>query len=64
MEHFFRLVLLYAVILVPLHFVEVDDKFVIEVCAMIGVTAAYGVAMLIFKTLKKKQHKNSEQKTE
>jgi len=54
MEHFFRLILLYAVYIVSVHFMDIEDKFIIQIGGIIGITLAYIVAMLIIKKRKKK----------
>ena len=54
MEHFFRLILLYAVYIVPVHFMDIEDKFIIQIGGVIGITLAYIVAMLIVKKMRKK----------
>ena len=53
MEHFFRLILLYAVYVVPIHFMEIDDKFIIQIGGILGITVAYIIAILILKKRKK-----------
>ena len=55
MEHLFRLILLYAVYIVPIHFMDIEDKFIIQIGGIIGITLAYIVAMLIIKRRKKKE---------
>jgi hypothetical protein len=64
MEHIFRIVLLYAVFLVPTYFMEIDDKFIIQIGGMLGITVAYVVSILILKRMKKKkeQGQGSEQR--
>ena len=59
MEHLFRIVLLYAVFLVPTYFMEIEDKFIIQIGGMLGITVAYILAMVI---LKRKKRKSVEQK--
>ena len=59
MEHVFRLVLLYAVYIVPVHFMDIEDKFIIQIGGVLGITVAYLVAMLIIKKLRKKKEGNS-----
>ena len=54
MEHFFRLILLYAVYIVPVHFMDIEDKFIIQIGGVIGITLAYIVAMLIIKKMREK----------
>ena len=54
MEHLFRLILLYAVYIVPVHFMDIEDKFIIQIGGVIGITLAYIVAMLIVKKMRKK----------
>lgn len=56
MEHIFRLFLLYAVFLVPTYFMEIDDKFIIQICGILGISVAYIIAVLILKKRKKKQN--------
>ena len=58
MEHFFRLILLYAIYIVPVHFMEIEDKFIIQIGGIIGITLAYIVAMLIIKKMRKKKEQN------
>ena len=55
MEHIFRLVLLYTVYIVPTYFMEIDDKFIIQIGGILGITVAYIVAILILKKRKKKE---------
>ena len=55
MEHIFRIFFLYAVFLVPTYFMEIDDKFIIQICGILGITVAYILAVLILKKRKKKQ---------
>lgn len=59
MEHIFRLILLYAVYIVPVHFMDIEDKFIIQIGGVLGITVAYLVAMLIIKKLRKKKEGNS-----
>ncbi len=59
MEHIFRLFLLYAVYIVPIHFMDIEDKFIIQIGGILGITVAYLVAMLIIKKLRKKKEGNS-----
>ncbi|MCQ2270785.1 MAG: hypothetical protein MJZ52_06130 [Bacteroidales bacterium] len=54
MEHFFRLVLLCGVYIVPLHFMDIEDKFIIQVTGVIGIVVAYFLALFIMKKLKKR----------
>lgn len=54
MEHAFRLILLYAVYIVPVHFMDIEDKFIIQIGGIIGITLAYIVAILIIKKMRKK----------
>lgn len=55
MEHFFRLILLYAVYIVPVHFMDIEDKFIIQIGGILGITLAYIIAILILKRRKKKE---------
>lgn len=59
MEHFFRLVLLYTVYIVPTYFMEIDDKFIIQIGGVLGITVAYVVAILILNRMKKKKGQGS-----
>ena len=56
MEHFFRLILLYAVYIVPIHFMDIEDKFIIQIGGVLGITLAYIIAILILKRRKKKEN--------
>ena len=58
MEHAFRLILLYAVYIVPIHFMDIEDKFIIQIGGIIGITLAYIVAILIIKKMRKKKEQN------
>ena len=58
MEHIFRLVLLYAVYVVPIHFMDIEDKFIIQIGGILGITLAYIIAMLIIKKMRKKKEQN------
>ncbi|MBO4654361.1 MAG: hypothetical protein J5644_02315 [Bacteroidales bacterium] len=58
MEHIFRLFLLYVVYVVPIHFMDIEDKFIIQIGGILGITLAYIVAMLIIKKLRKKNGGN------
>ena len=60
MEHLFRLFLLYAVYIVPTYFMEIEDKFIIQIGGVLGITVAYFVALLILKRMKKKKGQGSE----
>jgi len=60
MEHLFRLFLLYAVYIVPTYFMEIEDKFIIQIGGVLGITVAYFVALLILKRMKKKKGQESE----
>lgn len=55
MEHLFRLILLYAVYIVPVHFMDIEDKFIIQIGGILGITLAYIIAILILKRRKKKE---------
>lgn len=55
MEHLFRLILLYAVYIVPIHFMDIEDKFIIQIGGVLGITLAYIIAILILKRRKKKE---------
>lgn len=61
MEHFFRLVLLYAVFIVPVHFLDIEDKFLIQVSGIVGITLAYFLALLILKKIQQRREKNEKQ---
>lgn len=54
MEHLFRIVLLYAVFLVPTYFMKIENKFIIQICGMLGITLAYVLSIVILKRKKKK----------
>ena len=58
MEHIFRLVLLYAVYVVPIHFMDIEDKFIIQIGGILGITLAYIIAILIIKKMRKKKEQN------
>ena len=58
MEHIFRLFLLYTVYIVPTYFMEIDDKFIIQIGGILGITVAYIVAILIIKKMRKKKEQN------
>lgn len=60
MEHIFRIVLLYAVFLVPTYFMEIEDKFIIQIGGMLGITVAYIVAIVILNKMKKKKEDRGE----
>lgn len=60
MEHFFRLVLLCGVYVVPLHFMDIEDKFIIQVAGIIGIVIAYFLALFIMKKLKQRNDKQEE----
>lgn len=64
MEHFFRLVLLYGICIIPLHFVKIENKFIIQIGAILGVTVAYVIAIFIIKKMNKKSEKQSEKNEE
>jgi hypothetical protein len=53
MEHIFRLILLYAVYVVPIHFMDIEDKFIIQIGGILGITVAYIIAILILNKKKK-----------
>lgn len=55
MEHILRLFLFYAIYIVPLHFMHIENKFLIQIGGIIGITLAYIVAMLIIKRQRKKK---------
>ena len=59
MEHFFRLVLLYTVYIVPIYFMDIEDKFIIQIGGILGITVAYIVAILILNRIKKKKRQGS-----
>ena len=59
MEHFFRLVLLYTVYIVPIYFMDIEDKFIIQIGGILGITVAYIVAILILNRIKKEKGQGS-----
>lgn len=64
MKHFFKLVLLYACFIIPIHFMDIEDKFIVQVSCMLGVTVAYIIGILIIKRKNKKNNDNAEAKEE
>ncbi|MCQ2272658.1 MAG: hypothetical protein MJZ72_07740 [Bacteroidales bacterium] len=62
MKHFFKLVLLYAVFIVPIHFMDIEDKFILQISCMLGVTVAYVIAVLIINRKNKKNNEKAEAK--
>lgn len=62
MKHFFKLVLLYAVFIVPIHFMDIEDKFILQISCMLGVTVAYVIAVLIINRKNKKNNEKAETK--
>lgn len=57
MNTLFRYVLLMGVLIIPLHFANVDNKFPIMVGALIGGTVAFIIGHLILKRKNKKEPK-------
>lgn len=60
MEHFFRLVLLCGIYVVPLHFMDIEDKFIIQVAGIIGIVIAYFLALFIMKKLKQRNERQEK----
>ncbi len=54
MHHAFRFVLLLALGIVPIYFMEIDDKFAIMIGWIIGATLAYIIGNYVLKRMQKK----------
>lgn len=55
LEHIFRFVLLLAVGVVPIYFMEIDDKPAIMIGWVIGATLAYIIGNWILRNKRKKK---------